>query len=278
MPLNGHKVPVVLGFSNPDDYLRNPHFLGVIAGRVANRISGASFAIGADRFDLQMNEPPNQLHGGAGGLYRRNWMMQTDGPRAVRLRLVSPHGDQGFPGRVVVEVTISLSGFTVTYDMVARTDRETPINLAQHSYYNLMGQGDVLGHQVQINADRYTPLGRGGIPTGAIATLDGQSFDLRAPQSVAQAGLQLDMNYILSGDIAAKVHAPNGMGLQIRTDQPCLQLYTGGGLDAPYSGLCLEPQQYVNAVNIAAFPSILITPDRPYRQITKVQIAPIEVL
>lgn len=285
MPLNGARIPVVLGYENPADYLSNPTFLGSIVGRVANRISGATFAIGAERFELQMNESPNHLHGGACGLYTRNWTMQADGARAVRLHLVSPDGEQGYPGRVEFEVTISLSGYTLTYEMVARSDRVTPINLAQHSYYNLMGQGTILDHSVQINADQYTPVDKAGIPTGDIANLAGLDFDLRTAKTVEQAGRDLDMNFVLSKDAAALLAAPNGMTLEMTTDQPCLQLFTGtnqtpgalplaGQEHVRYSGLCLEPQQYINAVNKVAFPSVLISPDQPYRQVSQVRIAP----
>lgn len=287
MPLNGTLVPVVSGYENPSDYLSNPTFLGSIVGRVANRTSGASFSIGTDSFDLQPNEAPNHLHGGAGGLYTKNWTMQTDGARTVQLHLVSPDGDQGYPGQVEFEVTISLSGFTLTYDMVARSDRVTPVNMAQHSYYNLMGQGTVMGHELQINADHYTPVDGAGIPTGEVAELDGHDFDLRRAKTVEQAGRDLDMNFVLSkpAGTAARLTAPNGMTLAMTTNQPCLQLYTGanqtpgprplaGQEHVPYSGLCLEPQQYVNALNEGGFPSILISPERPYRQISQVCISP----
>lgn len=285
MPLNGTRVPVVSGFQNPADYLSNPTFLGSIVGRVANRISGASFTIGSERFDVQVNEPPNHLHGGAQGLNTRNWTMQADGTRAVQLHHVSPDGDQGYPGRVEFEVTISLSGHTLTYGMVARSDRVTLINMAQHSYYNLMGQGMVLGHNVQINADEYTPVDGAGIPTGDVTSLSGCDFDLRRAKTIEAVGRDLDMNFVLSKRAAAQVTAPNGMTLEMTTDQPCLQLYTGanqtpgarplaGQEHVPYSGLCLEPQGYLNAVNIDAFPSILISPEHPYRQTTHVRIAP----
>ncbi|MFT4961262.1 MAG: aldose 1-epimerase [Paracoccaceae bacterium] len=293
VPLNGARIPVVLGYETPVDYLNNPTFLGSIVGRVANRISGASFAIGDAQFRLQMNEAPNHLHGGAHGLCTRNWALQADGARAVRLHLVSPEGDQGYPGRVEFEVTISLSGYTLTYDMVARSDRVTPINLAQHSYYNLTGQGTILEHSVQINAEHYTPVDRGGIPTGEIAALAGLDCDLRTVKTVEQAGRNLDRNFVLSkgaaAQVAARVTAPNGMMLEMTTDQPCLQFFTGanqsrgarplaGQEHVQYSGLCLEPQHYINAVNVDAFPSILISADRPYRQITQVRISPEAVL
>lgn len=276
---------MVSGYENPADYLSNPTFLGSIVGRVANRMSGASFAIGSERFGVQVNEPPNHLHGGAQGLNTRNWTMQTDGTRAVQLHHVSPDGDQGYPGRVAFEVTISLSGHTLTYDMVARCDRETPMNLAQHSYYNLMGQGTILEHYVHINADDYTPVDEAGIPTGDVVSLKGHDFDLRVAKTIEAAGRDLDMNFVLSKGVAARVAAPNGMTLKMTTDQPCLQLYTGanqtpaarplaGQEHVQYSGLCLEPQGYINALNIDVFPSVLISPDQPYHQTTHVRIAP----
>lgn len=141
MPVNGRRVPMVLGYPRPQDYLNNPYFLGVIAGRVANRISGAGFTLDGQRYALPVNDPPNHLHGGPAGIHAQNWGVEPDGTGAVQLRLVSPDGDQGYPGRVRFEVTITLCGHTLTYDMRAETDRPTPVNLAPHSHYNLMGQG-----------------------------------------------------------------------------------------------------------------------------------------
>ncbi|MBL4767826.1 MAG: galactose mutarotase [Rhodobacteraceae bacterium] len=286
VPLNGDRIPVVLGYKDPADYLSNPSFVGTIVGRVANRISGASFPIGSDIFNVQVNEAPNHLHGGAQGLHSRNWTMQTDGTRAVQLHLVSPDGDQGYPGQVEFEVTISLSGYTLTYDIVARSDRETPVNLAQHSYYNLMGKGTILDHRVQIDADYYTPVDSVGITTGEISRLAGLDFDLRSAKSVEQAGRDLDLSFVLSDttETNARVFSPNKMALTMITDQPCLQFYTGskqspgpspwgGQSHIPYSGLCLEPQQFINSVNVEAFPSTMTTPDQPYRQSTKICIA-----
>ncbi len=291
MPLNGERIPVVLGYENPADYLSNPGFLGAIVGRVANRIAGASFSLGSETFDLQANEPPNHLHGGSRGISTRNWTMETDGTRAVQLHLVSPDGDQGYPGRVEFEVTISLCGHTLTYDMVARSDRETPINLAQHSYYNLMGKGTILDHRVQINADYYTPVDSAGIPTGQISRLVGLDFDLKSAKTIEQAGRDLDMSFVLLDrtETSAWVISPNYMVLTMITDQPCLQFYTGAnqrpgsrplaGQDhIPHSGLCLEPQQYINAVNNDAFPSTMTTPDQPYHQTTKVCIEREDIL
>lgn len=291
MPVNGRRVPVVLGYQNPQDYLTNRYFMGVIAGRVANRVSGAEFCLDGRAYNLSANDPPNHLHGGARGVHAQNWAMDPDGTRAVRLHLVSPDGDQGYPGRLSLEVTISLQGHTLTYDMRAETDRPTPVNLAQHSYYNLMGQGTVHDHRLQVSADHFTPADAILIPTGQIQPLEGRDFDLRQPKTLQQAdpgARGLDMNFVLSdaqSGAAVTLTATNGLQLCLMTDQPCLQLFTGrslgpigkpltGQTHAPFSGLCLEPQQYPNALNTPGFPSIMILPDHPYRQILKVRIAP----
>jgi len=291
VPLGDQRVPVVLGYRTPQDYAANPCYLGIIAGRVASRISGAGFVIDGQQYDLPANDPPNHLHGGARGIHTQIWDMEPDGDRAVRLSLVSQHGDQGYPGRVAFEVTITLTGFELCYDMRATSDRPTPVNLAQHSYYNLMGQGGIGDHHLQIAADKYTPLDQGLIPTGQTAALEGRDFDLRQGRTLRQADPAeqgLDMNFVLN-DVSdrptACLSAPNGLQLRLTTDQPCLQLYTGahlrplgppltGQTHAPFSGVCLEPQGFPNAVNTPGFPSVLITPDQPYHQIHRVEIGP----
>ena len=291
MPVGGRRVPVVLGYRDPQAYRTDPYFLGILVGRVANRISGAGFDVDGRRYMLAANDPPNHLHGGPGGIYGQNWAVDPDGARSVRLRLVSPDGHQGYPGRVTLTVTITLRRHTVTYDMRAETDRPTPVNLTQHSYYNLMGQGAIYDHSVQIAADQFTPTDAAMIPTGDIRALAGQGFDLRRAKTLQQADPGhhgLDLNYVLSGTPdrpAANVSAPNGLQLTLRTDQPCLQLYSAahlgragtplGGQDhAPFARLCLEPQGFPNAINTPGFPSTLISPDRPYRQITQICSAP----
>lgn len=290
VPLANARVPVVLGYCDPQAYLNNPNYLGVIAGRVANRIGGAAFTLLGQRNALDRNEGAHHLHGGAGGLQTRIWEMEPDGQRSVQFRLISEDGDQGYPGRVEFTVTVSLLGHAVTYNMRAAPDRATPINLAQHSYYNLMGQGEVWDHRVNIAASSYTPTNADLIPTGEIVGLDGTVVDLRAARQLHEvdpAKDGLDMNYVLDQDaaIAAKMSAPNGMEFTLTTDQPGLQFYTGAGLipranplpgqvHTPFSGLCLEPQGFPNSPNIAHFPSVIATLDQPYHQRTTVRIAP----
>ena len=284
VPLGGAPVPVVLGYADPQDYLRHPTSMGVIAGRVANRISGARFWLDGALYQLPANEGPTHLHGGPGGLQKRIWHSEADGNRAVRFTLTSEHGDQGYPGQVHLAVTVSMTGHDLRYEMQATPDRPTPISLAQHSYYNLMGQGDIAAHRLQIMADRCTPTDKAKIPTGRIAEVARHGCDFTTPRAVGLT--DHDINLVLNGGTpAATLSAPNGMTLTLTTDQPCLQLYTGAGLTPkapphagqnlqPFAGLCLEPQHYPNAVNTPEFPLTLATPDAPYRQTTTITIAP----
>ncbi|MDP2520078.1 aldose epimerase family protein [Shimia thalassica] len=289
VPLGEERIPVVLGYASPQDYLHNPNFLGPIAGRVANRIENASFSIDGERFDLVANEGEHCLHGGPLGIGKRLWDISPDGDKAVRLNLRSEHGDQGFPGRVDFEVTISLAGNTLTYDMRAKVDRPTPINLAQHSYYNLMGGSeDITRHRLCLAAESITQTDSQNIANGQTQTVSGTRYDFTSPKELLTAdpsALGYDHNYVLShaSPCTAKVTAPNGLSMRLETDQPCLQFYTASKLQswhprlsgqthAPFYGLCLEPQGYPNAVNIPAFPTTIVTPDHPYRQLLKVSI------
>ncbi|MEP2718675.1 aldose epimerase family protein [Pseudophaeobacter sp.] len=288
VPLGRRHVPVVLGYQNPQDYLNNPCYLGAIVGRVANRISRASFDLGGQHYRLPANDGTNCLHGGLKGIGARLWDISADGNRVVQLTLTSEDGDQGFPGRVQFEVTISLEGHTVTYDMRARVDRPTPINLAQHSYYNLMGSGAVSEHILQLPARQISVTDCAQAATGETREVTGSRFDFTQAQALAKADPKAkgyDHNYILPPEaaFAAKVTAPNGLRLLLETDQPCLQVYTAthlqkchvplpGQVHHRYGGLCLEAQGYPNAPNLSSAPSILATPERPYHHQQRVTI------
>lgn len=286
---NGTAVPVVLGYGALRDYLENPYFLGIIAGRVANRIGGAAYQLGGETIKLPANEGPNTLHGGHNGLGRRIWDMKTDGESAVHLSYHSPHGEEGFAGHVDFSVTISLDGTCLTYDMTGIPDRPTPINLAQHSYYNLAGRGQVWPHSLQVSASHCTPVAADGIPTGEILQVDGTRYDFRHERTLQQADPAAngtDVNLVLHSQTGpqASLTAPSGLQLRMWTDQPGLQVYTASGLGAfgtPLAGqqhgafgaICLEPQKFPDSVNNSGFPSCICTPDTPYRQILKVDIA-----
>ena len=278
VPVAGQRAPVVLGYRDPAAYLHNPCYLGAIVGRVANRISNAAFEFEGERFQLDVNEPLHHLHGGAHGLHARNWTLEADGARAVQLQLTSPHGEGGYQGRLDLCVTITLEGHCLTYEIEARSDRPTPVNLAQHSYYAL---GDATVH---IPAQHYTPTDDRMIPTGARDPVAGHPFDFNISKPLSRGdlgGKGLDMNFILDGtQIEAR---DRGLHLVMETDQPCLQLYTAqhlhqaaeplaGQAHNPRSALCLEPQGYPNAVNTPGFPLSLATPEQPYRQTLSVSI------
>jgi len=290
VPLNGARVPVVLGYERASDYRDDPYWMGAIVGRVANRISGAAFTLDGRTYPLAANEGANSLHGGAHGLGRRIWAMERDGARAVRLRLRSPDGDMGFPGAVEFAVTISLTGHRLHYAMTATCERPTPINLAQHSYYNLMGGGPVAQHRLKIAAQHFTPTDRAHIPTGDIAPLDGTRFDFRRERRIGAADPDsrgIDANLVLDADMTTPcvtLRAPNGLGLRLWSDQPGLQVYTARHLRAgsaaltaghhgAFGAVCLEPQHFPDAVNRPEFPSAMASPDRPYKQELSVEIS-----
>jgi len=286
-------TPVVLGYVDLADYIANPYCMGMVAGRVANRVRNARFNLGRVEYTLPANDPPHHLHGGPGGIGWRNWTLEPDGPKAARLTLETPHLDQGWPGAARFKVILRLHNAQLTYDISATTDRPAPINLAQHSYFNLNGTGDILDHELQINAPHYTPNDATGVPTGAIDPVAGTRFDFTRPRRIGDANPDLgpdlspdlggfDGNLALQGGHA--VHLTGAKrSLELWTDQPGLQLYTGGKLGhhgtpapgpnhAPFAGLCLEAQGFPDAVNQPHFPQILCTPDAPYRHITRIEI------
>ncbi|MEM9198691.1 MAG: aldose epimerase family protein [Pseudomonadota bacterium] len=285
-------VPMVLGFDGFEAYPAHSPSFGIMAGRVANRIAGGRFILNGATHQLSQNIPPNHLHGGHVGLGRRVWKMEVDSAaRAVQLTYRSPEGEEGYPGAVDFAVTFQLRDGRLICDMTGRPDRPTPINLAQHNYYNLAGAGDSRDHRLQVAADRYLPVSAGLIPTGEIAPVDGTMFDFRTARTVAAAdpdAIGHDHNLCLiagrdPAEPAAELTA-SGRRLRLWTDQPGLQLYTGSklgppvpGLDGqrygPFAGLCLEAQGWPDAVNWPGFPSIIATPEAPYRQRLEVEIA-----
>lgn len=281
----GRQLPVVLGYRDPHAYLTNPYYLGVIAGRVAGRIGGARFLLDGQEVRLPANEGPNLLHGGAGGLSHRFWQIEEAGEAAVRLTYVSPDGENGFPGRVEFGLGVSLGDRTVTYSMSAAPDRPTPINLAQHNYYNLAGGGDIWSHRLTSPAGSYLPLDAAGIPTGTVDDAAGTRYDFRQGRALAEMDPQregTDINICFEAGPApvlpvAALDGPNGLRMQVYSDQPGAQIYTAAGLKAHdgalpgqslklFAGVCIEPQGYPDAVNNPQFPPVIVTPDQPYRQ------------
>ncbi len=292
------EVSVLLGFDSLGAYKSDKNFIGIIAGRVANRIERGRFTISGTEYQLGLNDYPNHLHGGYLGFGKQNWDVDIDSSQcSVRLTRVSPHLEEGYPGEVNVTVTISLVGNSLTYEMFAKPDRATPINLAQHNYYNLMGESDIWSHRFQTIARRYTPVDKYLIPTGEIRGLkeisDGFNCIVNHKQQVTIEELDpnkkgIDINLVIDQTkriekSVAKIFAENGLSLEIFTDELGVQFYTGANLVSdkrghsgekykPFDGFCLEPQNFPSCPTIKAFPNTIYTPDNPYKQKTTIKI------
>ncbi|WDR07332.1 galactose mutarotase [Devosia rhodophyticola] len=294
VPVEGQLRSVVLGFDSMDDYVgHSPHF-GSLAGRVANRIKGASFELGGEKFKLPPNVGALQLHGGTEGLGLQVWNGVINQERnSVSFSHFSPDGAMGYPGDVTFTAVYTLVGNRLRLDLSAKADRETPISLVQHQYFNLGKGPDVLDHKVQVNSTAYTELGADLCPTGAILPSKGTQYDLRAPRTMrddAGAPLDYDINLVLDNgrDLqmpVARVEGPDGaLTLSIWTDRPGVQFYNGVWTDVAvpglggqtygkHAGLCLEDQNFPDALHNPHFPSIIHGPDRPYRHWCEIEIA-----
>lgn len=283
--------PIVLSLADPLDYIENPDYLGVIAGRVAGRIGSAGFDLEEETHVLTANEGENQLHGGPGGLSHQFWELDAIDEVTARLVHVSPNGANGFPGSAVVTLLVSLSENAITYELTAEVDRPTPISLAQHSYYNLAGGGEAIwNHRMQVAANSFLVLDEGNVPNGEISKVDGTRYDLRAAVKLGELdpehkGSDINLCFSELRDLAqpvAHLRAPDGLTMWVHSDQPGAQIYTAAGMEkrpgaidgqalGPGMGICIEPQGYPNAVNHAHFPPIIATPEQPYSQILKLE-------
>jgi len=302
---NGKVADVVLGFDSIDGYAGgpkpNPPFFGAIIGRYGNRIAGGKFTLDGKTYDIPKIEPTNALHGGSRGFDKVVWKGKEI-PHGVELTYVSSDGDQGFPGTLTTVVRYTLEGKDLKIDYSATTDKDTVVNLTNHSYFNLAGQGngDILKHVVKINAGRYTPVNENLIPTGELASVEGTPFDFRKPTAVGaridadndqiKKGHGYDHNWVLDsggkstvrdrGALAAEVYEPtSGRVLEVITDQPGVQFYTGNFLDGSLTGkdgkvyghrfgLCLETQHFPDSPNQSKFPSTELKPGQKYHTAT----------
>lgn len=285
----GRTLDVCLGYDTPAEYRDWNSALGGTLGRCANRIGGARFTVGGTEYRLTANEGANTLHGGAEGFHKKLWRHSV-GEDSVAFSLDSPDGDEGFPGNLRAEVTYTLRGGVLTMAYRASCDRDTVVNLSNHTYFNLAGHdvGSIAGHHVTLGAGRYTPSGAGNVPTGEIASVDGTPLDLRQGalleerlgDSFLAATRGYDHNFVLDGGgPAAEVYCPaTGVALEVRTTLEGMQFYTSGFLtDRPgkggarygrASGLCLETQHFPDAVNHPSFPSPVLRAGEEYRQTT----------
>jgi aldose 1-epimerase len=294
---NGILGNVVLGFAHLEPYLKGHPFFGATTGRVANRIARAKFELDGKQYNLVANNGRNHLHGGTKGFDKVVWKakpLQTNPPEAaVEFTYVSKDGEEGYPGNLSVTVVYALTDDNeLRIDYTARTDKATPINLTNHSYFNLAGRGDVLSHSMFIAADRYTPVDDELIPTGEIASVESSALDFTKPIEIGARITQLkpkpggyDHNFVLNSGgkslvLAARVQEPiSGRIMEVLTTEPGIQLYTGNFLDGTltghggviyqqHSGFCLETQHFPDAVHHPNFPSIILRPNDTYRTTT----------
>jgi aldose 1-epimerase len=296
---SGKSADVVLGFDSLDGYTGgpkpNPAFFGAIIGRYANRIGGGKFTLDGNTYSTPVNDGTNTLHSGPKGFDKAVWKGKEI-PHGVELTHVSPDGDAGFPGTLTTVVRYTLVGKDLKIDYSATTDKDTVLNLTNHSYFNLAGQGSgkILQNQVKINASRYTPVNDNLIPTGELASVSGTPFDFRKATAVGaridddndqlKKGHGYDHNWVLDNGgkfaEAAEVYEPTGgRVLQVLTDQPGVQFYTGNFLDGTITGkdgkvyqrrdaLCLETQHFPDSPNHPKFPTTELKPGQKFHTVT----------
>jgi aldose 1-epimerase len=279
---------VVLGFDSFEPYPVHSPYFGAIAGRVANRISGASFTLDGERFTLPANERTHCLHGGPSAMAMRPWTVLDADACSVTFGIVARAGENGFPGALNVTCQYRLENEAdLVCDLTATTDAPTPVNLAQHNYYNLDGSDDIGEHVMRVFCDFHTPNDAELIPTGEIRSLDGSPYDFRAGKPLKQmidgSRFRYDGNFVMRNGgrglaLGATVTSPrNGLSLDVLTDQPGLQFYDAHKLNLPVPGLdgarytpcagfCLEPQKFPDAVNKPHFPDTILRPGEAYRQ------------
>ncbi|PZH13143.1 galactose-1-epimerase [Streptomyces sp. NTH33] len=273
---DGRTADVVLGLSGLDGYLAHPEpFLGALIGRYANRIAGGRFPLDGRTYALERNEGTNSLHGGGRGFDKRLWEVTPVG-HGIRLSRTSPHGEEGFPGRLEVTATYALDAsgaLHITYTAV--TDAPTVVNLTSHSYWNLSGSGNAGGHELRLAASRYTPVDADLIPTGDLAEVAGTRFDFRRAREV---GSGYDHNLVLDKGVThapvevAELYDPaSGRVLTVSTTEPGLQLYTADHLGDPFApgdGIALETQRFPDSPNRPRFPSTELRPGEVFRSET----------
>jgi aldose 1-epimerase len=282
---SGEPRRVVLGWNRAEDCAADAAYLGVVAGRVANRIGGGGFTLDGRRWPLPANEGPStMLHGGPVGFSRRNWSIAAASDDEVTLVLVSAAGDQGFPGRVEMRCRYRLTETaTLDVEIEATTDAPTPVNPTHHAYFTLDQGGDCRQTRLRIAASHVTPVDAAMIPTGEIAAVAGTRFDFRRLRPI---GEDYDVNFALDGPpgeaiLAAEAIGPDGrLRLEVETDRPGLQLYTapwlapapaeaGGPRIGPHAGFCLEAQGFPDAPNRRQFPSVTLRPGETFRTRTR---------
>jgi aldose 1-epimerase len=298
---NGKYEDIVFGYDNLDGYIKGTYFFGAVVGRYANRIAKGKITLEGKTYQLSVNDGENELHGGKVGFDKVFWDAKTfqgkQGP-SIELTYVSPDGDMGYPGKVTLHVTYTLTNnneLKVYYE--GTTDKTTILNPSQHSYFNLSGNPNttILAEQIKINADAFTPVDKGLIPTGKIEKVAGTPLDFRKLTTIGarindkyeqlELGKGYDFNWVLNnytGKVreAADVYDPeSGRYMQVFTDQPGLQFYSGNFLNGKQAGkggvayqfrsaLALEAQHYPDSPNEPKWPSVVLKPGQVYKQTT----------
>ncbi|WP_028856321.1 aldose epimerase family protein [Psychrilyobacter atlanticus] len=289
------KQNVVLGYDNIRDYEEKSPYFGAIIGRIAGRIEGGSFELGGVRYNLAVNNGKNNLHGGIKGLDKRIWDV-FEVENGIELSYTSPHMEEGFPSKVEFKVRYTLLEDTLEISYLGTPDRDTILNLTNHSYFNLSGdcQEDILDHELCIEADRVSFLDGNAIPHGQTFNLTGTPFNFKTPKKIGKDidsnNLQLrsargyDHPFILKKEKELEIslfHEKTGRKLDVYTDQKAVVLYTGNylgdnegklscGVTArPRLGVCLETQDLPNHINVDEFKTTVYTPDNPYRAVTR---------
>lgn len=272
---------LIFGFDDPINYFTDTTYMGAIVGRVANRIGGARLELAGAGFELNANEGENTLHGGAEGLSKQFWNLEQTAPNEVVLRYLSRDGESGFPGNVRFEVSVTLRNSRLTYTLQGYPDRPTPISLTQHNYYTLGSAKGVDAHKLELASDRYLEINEQGVPSGRLFSTKDSELDFSAPRSIGHVPMAIDHYFCFDqacdpADPVAKFTAPSGISLAAYSDQPGAQVYSGAQLAKPLrgsAGLCIEPSGYPNAPNIPSFPSIICSPEKPYRQVLTLEIS-----
>jgi aldose 1-epimerase len=298
---NGKTADVVLGFDNVDGYVQNNKgpgtaYFGALIGRYANRIAHGSFTLAGQKYNLPKNNGENTLHGGNAGFHAQLWNGKII-PDGIELTYLSKDGEEGFPGNLTATVRYTLNKGDLRIEYSATTDKETVVNLTNHSYFNLAGNGEgtILNHQLRLNASKYTPVDSGLIPNAGLQPVEGTPFDFRKATAIGQridanheqlrVGKGYDHNWVLDrkddklAEVAEVYEPASGRVMRVLTTQPGIQFYSGNFLDGSVkgkggrtyehrTGLCLETQHFPDSPNQPAFPSTTLKPGQKYHSIT----------
>lgn len=291
---NGNKNSIVLGFDSLAGYLQKPPYFGALVGRYGNRIGGAQFTLDGTTYKLAANNGKNSLHGGLKGFDKQVWegVVSSDTVPTLTLNYTSKDGEEGFPGNLKVTVQYTLTDEDeLKIEYTAQTDKATPINLTNHSYFNLTGDvsNTILNHTLTIKADNYTPVDTSLITTGEIKAVKGTPFDFTAPEKIgsriAQVAGGYDHNFVLNNSTGTLQQAAvlsdsiSGRTLEVFTTEPGLQFYTGNFLDgrftnhdgkviSQHAALCMETQHFPDSPNKPKFPSVILKPGATYHTVT----------